>query len=89
MPLSKFDTQQKIGSENENVCSIVIFFKPNPKKDETFYCAGNGGNKIYVFPDQPLVIVITATAYGAPYAHSQEDKMMTEYILPAVLNMNR
>jgi CubicO group peptidase (beta-lactamase class C family) len=57
------------------------------KSYETFYCAGNGGNKIYIFPDQPLVIVITATAYGAPYAHSQEDKMMTDYILPAVLNV--
>jgi CubicO group peptidase (beta-lactamase class C family) len=57
----------------------------NGKAYETFYCAGNGGNKIYVFPDQPLVIVITATAYGATYAHTQEDKMMMEYILPAVI----
>lgn len=57
----------------------------NGKPYETFYCAGNGGNKIYVFPDQPLVIVITATAYGAPFAHSQEDRMMTDYILPAVV----
>jgi len=57
------------------------------KAYETFYCAGNGGNKIYIFTDEPLVIVITATAYGAPYAHSQEDKMMTDYILPAVLNV--
>jgi CubicO group peptidase (beta-lactamase class C family) len=57
------------------------------KAYETFYCAGNGGNKIYIFTDEPLVIVITATAYGASYAHSQEDKMMTDYILPAVLNV--
>jgi len=57
----------------------------NGKPYETFYCAGNGGNKIYIFPDQPLVIVITATAYGAPFAHSQEDKMMTDYILPALI----
>lgn len=55
------------------------------KAYNTFYCAGNGGNKIYIFPDQPLVIVITATAYGAPFAHSQEDKMMTDYILPALV----
>ncbi|MGC1389794.1 MAG: serine hydrolase [Bacteroidales bacterium] len=57
----------------------------NGKAYETFYCAGNGGNKIYIFTDQPLVIVITATAYGAIYAHTQEDKMMTDYILPAVI----
>jgi CubicO group peptidase (beta-lactamase class C family) len=53
---------------------------------ETWYCTGNGGNKIFVFTDQPLVIVVTATAYGMPYAHPQVDRMMTDYILPAVLN---
>ncbi len=58
------------------------------KSYETFYCTGNGGNKIFVFKDQPWVIVITASAYGAPYAHSQVDKMMTEYILPAIINKN-
>lgn len=51
---------------------------------ETFFCTGNGGSKIFVFTDQPLVVVITATAYGKPYMHSQVDKMMERYILPAV-----
>ncbi|MBB2148301.1 serine hydrolase domain-containing protein [Pedobacter gandavensis] len=55
------------------------------KEYETFYCSGNGGNKIFVFKDQPLVVVITATAYGTPYAHPQVDKIMQEYILPAVI----
>jgi len=58
----------------------------NNKEYETFYCAGNGGNKIFVFKDQPLVIVVTATAYGAPYGHPQVDKMMQDYILPAVID---
>jgi CubicO group peptidase (beta-lactamase class C family) len=57
------------------------------KRYETFYCAGNGGNKIFVFRDQPLVIVITASAYGQAYAHPQVDRMMTDYILPAVLGV--
>ncbi|PLK43120.1 serine hydrolase [Emticicia sp. TH156] len=57
----------------------------NGKSYETFYCTGNGGNKIYVFQNIPLTIVITAKAYGRPYAHPQVDKMMQEYILPAVL----
>jgi len=52
---------------------------------ETFYCTGNGGSKIFVFLDQPLVVVITATAYGKPYMHSQVDKMMEGFILPAVI----
>jgi len=52
---------------------------------ETYYCAGNGGNKIYVFTDQPLVVVVTATAFNTAYAHTQVDRMMEEYILPAVV----
>ncbi len=52
---------------------------------ETFYCSGNGGSKIFVFLDQPLVVVVTAAAYGKPYMHSQVDKMMERDILPAVI----
>jgi CubicO group peptidase (beta-lactamase class C family) len=57
----------------------------NGKVYEAWYCSGNGGNSIFVFPNEPLVVVITATAYGAPYAHPQVDRMMTDFILPAVL----
>lgn len=57
----------------------------NGKNYETFYCAGNGGNKIFIFKDLPLTIVITAKAYNRPYGHHQVDKMMQEYILPALL----
>ncbi|MTI30456.1 serine hydrolase domain-containing protein [Xanthovirga aplysinae] len=60
-------------------------FSVNDKSYEAFLCNGNGGNKVIVFNDQPLVIVITATAYGQPYGHSQVDKMIQRYILPAVL----
>lgn len=60
-------------------------FHINGKDAETFYCSGNGGNKIFVFTNQPLVIVITATAYNRSYAHPQVDKIMREYLLPAVL----
>jgi CubicO group peptidase (beta-lactamase class C family) len=55
------------------------------KAYETWYCTGNGGNKIFIFKDQPLVVVITATAYNEGYAHPQADKIMQQFILPAVL----
>lgn len=55
------------------------------KRLETYYCTGNGGNKIFVFTDQPLVVVVTATAYNTSYAHAQVDRLMQEYLLPAVL----
>jgi len=57
----------------------------NGKPYETFYCAGNGGSKVYMFPKQKLTVVITAIAYNRPYAHPQVDKMMEQYILPAVV----
>ena len=84
-----FTIQQQISSRNQEYYGYLFWNKSFPVKDklyEAFYCAGNGGNYIIVFKDQPLVIVITATAYGQSYAHPQVAKMIAEYILPAVLN---
>lgn len=61
-------------------------FLVKQEPQEVYYASGNGGNKIYVFKDLDLVIVITATAYNTPYGHRQVDKMMKEYILPAVFD---
>lgn len=55
---------------------------------EAYQCSGNGGNKIIVFVDIPVVMVITATAYNKPYAHSQIDKMVEEYLVPALMMDN-
>lgn len=59
-------------------------FKAGGKSFEAFYATGNGGNKIFIFKDQPLVVVVTAAAYGKPYAHPQANKIVEKYILPAV-----
>lgn len=56
------------------------------KKFEAFQSSGNGGNKIIVFTELPLVIVITAKAYNKPYAHSQADMIVQDYLLPAIGN---
>ncbi|WP_024772993.1 serine hydrolase domain-containing protein [Aquimarina macrocephali] len=60
-------------------------YKVNGINYEVSFCAGNGGNKILVFKDIPFVVVITASAYGKPGARIDVDKMMTDYILPAIL----
>jgi CubicO group peptidase (beta-lactamase class C family) len=52
----------------------------------TQYCTGNGGNKIFVFQDLNMVIVVTASAYNTRYGHQQVDEMMVNYVLPAVLD---
>ena len=62
-----------------------VTYNVGEKTYEAFQCSGNGGNKIMVFNDLSLVIVITATAYGQPYGHSQVNRIMEHYILPAIL----
>ncbi|MEP0212494.1 MAG: serine hydrolase [Cellulophaga sp.] len=60
-------------------------YKYNNKEYEVSYCSGRGGNKIFIFKDIPFVIVITSSAYNSPRAHANIDKMMNEYILPAII----
>lgn len=83
-----FTKQLPIGGRDNEYYGFLFWnktFTINGKNYETFYCTGNGGSKIYVFKDIPLTVVITAKAYGRPYGHPQVDKMMQEYILPAVI----
>ncbi len=51
---------------------------------EVYYSSGNGGNRIFIFKDQPIVIVITATAFNTPYGEKQVEKMMQEYLIPVI-----
>ncbi|RSC93063.1 serine hydrolase domain-containing protein [Tenacibaculum singaporense] len=60
-------------------------YRVNNKNYEVSFCSGNGGNKIFIFKDIPFVVVITASGYGLPYMHSDVDKIITDYILPAVI----
>lgn len=83
-----FSKQKQIMGREEEFYGYLFWnktFLTNRKKYEAFYCAGNGGNYIIVFKDQPVVIVITASAYGQSYAHTQVNKMLSDYILPAIL----
>ncbi|KIC63371.1 serine hydrolase domain-containing protein [Chryseobacterium taiwanense] len=59
-------------------------YKIGNKEFESYQSSGNGGNKIIIFTEIPVVIVITAKAYNKPYAHSQADKIVQDYLLPSV-----
>lgn len=59
-------------------------YKVGNKNYEAYQSSGNGGNKIIIFTEIPVVMVITAKAYNKPYAHVQADKIVQEYLLPAV-----
>jgi CubicO group peptidase (beta-lactamase class C family) len=42
---------------------------------------GTGGNKVVVFPDQQVVVVLTTTNFRVPGAATLSDKLITDYIL--------
>jgi CubicO group peptidase (beta-lactamase class C family) len=52
------------------------------------YATGNGGSKVMIFEDIPLVVVITATAYGNPIGDSQADEIIQDYLLPLALEIH-
>ncbi|HEX9119232.1 MAG TPA: serine hydrolase [Terriglobales bacterium] len=45
---------------------------------------GNGGNKVAIFPDLDMVVVITSTNYSTRGMHEQTDRILSDYILAAV-----
>ena len=59
-------------------------FKSNGATYPAFFMSGNGGNKVCVFPGLELVAVITSTNYNTRGMHEQTEKLLTDYILPAV-----
>ncbi|HCA07495.1 serine hydrolase [Chryseobacterium sp.] len=59
-------------------------YKVGNRNFEAYQCSGNGGNKIIMFTEIPVVIVITAKAYNKSYAHVQSEKIVQEYLLPAL-----
>ena len=59
-------------------------FQSGGKGYPAFFMSGNGGNKVAVFPGLDLTVVITSTNYGTRGMHEQTEKLLTDYILPAV-----
>jgi CubicO group peptidase (beta-lactamase class C family) len=60
-------------------------YNVNSVNYEVYYSSGNGGNRIFIFKDFPIVVVITSTAYNTPYGHKQVDKIMQNYLIEAIM----
>jgi CubicO group peptidase (beta-lactamase class C family) len=59
-------------------------FKSGGKTYAAYSMAGNGGNKIAVFPHLDMVVVVASTNYNARGMHQQTERMLADYILAAV-----
>ncbi len=60
-------------------------FGSDKNKYPAYYMAGNGGTKIAVFPGLDMIVVITSNWYGTIKAHQQSEKILSEYIIPSVI----
>jgi CubicO group peptidase (beta-lactamase class C family) len=61
-------------------------FKSGGRDYKCYAMFGAGGNKVFVFPKERLVAVITTTNYRERGAHALTDKILTEHILPALVD---
>jgi CubicO group peptidase (beta-lactamase class C family) len=59
-------------------------FKSGDRTLNAYLMQGNGGNKVAVFPQLHLVVVITTTNYNLKGAHELTDRILSEYVLSAV-----
>jgi CubicO group peptidase (beta-lactamase class C family) len=56
--------------------------KAGEKSYAAYLMSGNGGNKVAVFPELNMVVVLTSTNYGTQGMHQQTDRLLSEFILP-------
>ena len=61
-------------------------FNAGGKTFAAYSMFGNGGNKVSVFPQLELVVVITSTNYNTKGMHQQTDRLLTDFILASLGN---
>lgn len=50
----------------------------------SYYMTGYGGNRVVVFPDADLVVVLTTTNFDRGDAHELSDRLLAEHVLDAL-----
>jgi CubicO group peptidase (beta-lactamase class C family) len=59
-------------------------FACGPGQAACYFMTGTGGNRVHVFPELELVVVITTTNYAVRGAQALSDQLLTDHILAAV-----
>jgi CubicO group peptidase (beta-lactamase class C family) len=82
----KTSTQPQVRIDEETEYGYLWWLKAFPCGNRQFAAysmSGIGGNKVHVFPELELVVVLTSTNYAVRGAHQLADQVLTEYILAA------
>src|SRR6201987_5344321 len=59
-------------------------FHANGREFRCFAMYGTGGNKVYAFPVEQLLVVVTTVNFRVQGAGALTDRLLTEHILPAL-----
>jgi len=59
------------------------------KKVKTFLASGHGGQRIHIFPDLDMVVVITQQVFNNPMGHMNPIILLSNYILPSAFRENK
>ncbi|GGG45985.1 serine hydrolase domain-containing protein [Bizionia arctica] len=60
-------------------------FGTNNEKVKAYFMTGTGGNKVAIFPDLELVVVLTSTYFnGGMESHNQTADLLNDYIVPEI-----
>nr|WP_238150256.1 serine hydrolase [Xanthomonas arboricola] len=55
---------------------------------DTWAMSGNGGNYVFVVPEERLVVVLPRRAYNTRQMHQQSHRLLTDYVLKALPESN-
>jgi CubicO group peptidase (beta-lactamase class C family) len=61
-------------------------FKSGGKAYPAFFMSGNGGNKVVVFPELDMSVVLTSTNFNTKGMHQQTEQLLADYVLRAVMH---
>jgi CubicO group peptidase (beta-lactamase class C family) len=59
-------------------------FQSGGRDFRSYFMSGSGGNRVHVFPDQDLVVVVTTTNFREKNPHAITDRLLTEYVLASI-----
>ena len=63
----------------------IFEFKIDGQLITAHAAAGNGGNYLFMLPKLNASVVITSKAYNTSYMHKQSQKILTDFVIPALL----